>query len=712
MDIHLRTWLSSLHEEIPGYEDLVSTIALNIILRGWKLLPSDKQISNQNLNVKSIDNRNINETNYGCLIVGLAGSGKSFLLSAIAQSTIAKSQTILFNTPRIVKFSLQDILSDAYTGAAEKKIDSMISYLHWIDDPLGSRKSIAILDNCEDFFPISTSFPLLERIRAKILRIATNPNITNASIIWLLSTRNIDFVHTLVLSSGPWKRNIFFLPDAMNNKQRLRVLKKLFSQTSINAKSEDLSLSDIADRCHGMRPSDLLQVVRIGLQLQIDEEKDLHAKEKSIFHYFLRAADVLRPDLVRSRTLTATLPPSSKEVNINELVGMDAIFFHAMELIKMSLDTEKRMKLYNEGKLPPKGMLIVGKSGSGKTNLALALARHAMDSGISNSIVVNATDIISPTLGASEKAIANLFLQAKALSPCVVVFDQLSTFASSYSSTPTFARLLAALCNELDQLETPNDTEALRIGGLRECASWQNSLHSALVSGNSLFWNNNNTDNTLKKVDSNFSLDISTLSAVAGRIICKSCEHCNYEHLNISSGNSLVASYNAPSVFIIGVANNRLEIADSLSRRGRLDTFISTPDVTSIIGSILLFRLFAQSPLENNNSEYDFYQLPTNICHGNNGISDILRSDPTISNEILKLNLSTNWSSLLLNIAVHICNECLCTHNSSVPTAAFFKKLHTVSALSAIRQAKNDNLVEACVISPKNIFDSLIAIKN
>ncbi len=87
-------------------------------------------------------------------------------------------------------------------------------------------------------------------------------------------------------------------------------------------------------------------------------------------------------------------------------------------------------KFNNMGIKPPKGALIYGPPGCGKTLLARALAT---ESG-ANMILVKGPEILSKWLGESEKAVREIFRKAKASSPCVVIFDELDSLARYKSS--------------------------------------------------------------------------------------------------------------------------------------------------------------------------------------------------------------------------------------------------------------------------------------
>jgi transitional endoplasmic reticulum ATPase len=68
---------------------------------------------------------------------------------------------------------------------------------------------------------------------------------------------------------------------------------------------------------------------------------------------------------------------------------------------------------------PPRGVLLYGPPGCGKTLLAKALAAESQ----TNLIVIRGPEILSKWLGESEKAIRDIFRKARSSSPCIILFD-------------------------------------------------------------------------------------------------------------------------------------------------------------------------------------------------------------------------------------------------------------------------------------------------
>jgi transitional endoplasmic reticulum ATPase len=105
-------------------------------------------------------------------------------------------------------------------------------------------------------------------------------------------------------------------------------------------------------------------------------------------------------------------------------------------------------KFTKMGIKPPKGALIYGPPGCGKTMIARALAT---ESG-ANMILVKGPELLSKWVGESEKGIREIFRKAKASSPCVVIFDELDSLVRSKSGEGGVSEtVLSQLLTEIEE---------------------------------------------------------------------------------------------------------------------------------------------------------------------------------------------------------------------------------------------------------------------
>jgi transitional endoplasmic reticulum ATPase len=110
---------------------------------------------------------------------------------------------------------------------------------------------------------------------------------------------------------------------------------------------------------------------------------------------------------------------------------------------------------------PPKGILLTGPPGCGKTLLAKALATASEV----NFISVKGPALLSKWVGESEKGIRDVFRKAKQAAPCIVFFDEIDALApgrgAGGSDSHVTERVISQFLTELDGVEELEDVLVL-----------------------------------------------------------------------------------------------------------------------------------------------------------------------------------------------------------------------------------------------------------
>ncbi|KAJ2120561.1 hypothetical protein IW147_005002 [Coemansia sp. RSA 720] len=187
-------------------------------------------------------------------------------------------------------------------------------------------------------------------------------------------------------------------------KSRAAVLKIMLCRFNNIAHADD-DILRIAKKAHGFSPADLQSLcTRAFMEHRGDTTAtDLEQMVKSIVPSNLNSFQSKVP-----------------RVLFSDIYGLDETIDRVKSLVFEPLcEPEKFQAMQVE---PPRGALIYGPPGSGKSLLCCAIANELAV----NTIWVDASQVRSMIVGESEKAIADLFAQARKSSPCILLFDHVS----------------------------------------------------------------------------------------------------------------------------------------------------------------------------------------------------------------------------------------------------------------------------------------------
>jgi ATPases of the AAA+ class len=148
-----------------------------------------------------------------------------------------------------------------------------------------------------------------------------------------------------------------------------------------------------------------------------------------------------------------------RKVAWNDIGGYEDVKKEIREYVEFPLKNKDLAKVY--GLRPPKGILLFGPPGCGKTLMMRALASEAK----LNFIYVNVSDIMSKWYGESEARLKELFANARKNAPCILFFDEIDTIGvrrETHSGDSVTPRLLSLMLSEIDGLH--NDDGVIIVG--------------------------------------------------------------------------------------------------------------------------------------------------------------------------------------------------------------------------------------------------------
>ena len=152
-------------------------------------------------------------------------------------------------------------------------------------------------------------------------------------------------------------------------------------------------------------------------------------------------------------------PSAMREIQIQrpnvhweDIGGLSDIKDELAEVVEWPL---KYPDLFSEGDVkPPKGLLLYGHPGTGKTLIAKAVATTSE----SNFISIKGPELLSKWVGESEKGVREVFRKARQAAPCIIFFDEIDSIAprrntSSATDSHVTERMVSQLLTEIDGLE-------------------------------------------------------------------------------------------------------------------------------------------------------------------------------------------------------------------------------------------------------------------
>jgi transitional endoplasmic reticulum ATPase len=221
--------------------------------------------------------------------------------------------------------------------------------------------------------------------------------------------------------------------------------------------AEDVDLDELADITHGFVGADLASLAReaaMNALRRVLPEMDLELKE--IPKEILEKLFVTKQDFME--VLKLTEPSAMREVLVEvpkvgweDVGGLAEVKAKLKEVVEWPLKYPESFERL--GIQPPKGVLLYGPPGCGKTLLAKAVANESE----ANFISVRGSDILSKWFGETEKRLGDIFKKAKQVSPCLVFFDEFDALAPMRGGAMGEPRVVERIVNtilaEMDGME-------------------------------------------------------------------------------------------------------------------------------------------------------------------------------------------------------------------------------------------------------------------
>ncbi|CAL8404001.1 unnamed protein product [Boreogadus saida] len=298
---------------------------------------------------------------------------------------------------------------------------------------------VLFLDEVDSLCPRRTGSSAPEnRVVAQLLTLMDGMDQSDRFLI-VGATNRPDSLDPALRRPGRFDREVVM--GAPTQQQREAILGVLCQKMPL---APSVDMADLAQRTVGYVGADLGALSREAAMCAIRHDAQRSGGQEIDMSHFQQALKTVLPSCLRSSLGRTDLAPVSWE-QIGGLQDVKLKLIQSIEWPMKHPDAFMRLGLSR-----PRGVLLYGPPGCAKTTLVRAAAAASHCAFLS----VSGADLYSPYVGDSERALAQLFQQARACTPCILFIDEIDTVIGSRSGgespNSVQTRLLSVLLNELD----------------------------------------------------------------------------------------------------------------------------------------------------------------------------------------------------------------------------------------------------------------------
>src|ERR1044071_7848413 len=378
----------------------------------------------------------------GVLLHGPPGTGKTLLAKAVANES----------NSHFISISGPEIMSKFY-GESEARLREIFK------EAKEKAPSIMFVDEIDSIAPKreEVTGEVERRVVSQLLSLMDGLE-ARGKVIVIAATNRPNAIDQALRRPGRFDREIEIkVPD---KRGRLEILQIHTRNMPLDT---DVNQDRMAAVTHGFVGADLEYLCkeaamkclrRLLPELNLEDEKlapEVLDKLIITMSDFESAIKDVMPSAMREVYL------ESPDVSWKDIGGLEEVKRELQEAVEWPMrypDMYKKL-----GHAIPKGILLHGPSGTGKTMLAKAVATESE----ANFIGVKGPELMSKWVGESEKGIREIFRKARQAAPCVIVFDEIDSIAPTRGGgagmeggigiNTSTERMVSQLLTELDGIQ-------------------------------------------------------------------------------------------------------------------------------------------------------------------------------------------------------------------------------------------------------------------
>jgi transitional endoplasmic reticulum ATPase len=376
----------------------------------------------------------------GVLLHGPPGCGKTLLARAVANESEANFFSI--NGP--------EIMSKFY-GESEARLREIFQQAQQ------NSPSIIFIDELDAIAPKreEVTGEVERRVVAQLLALMDGLS-GRGNVIVIGATNRPGALDPALRRPGRFDREVEIgVPDKQGRHEILQI------HTRGMPLAKDVDLRKLADMTHGYTGADLAALARETAMKALRRYlPEINLEEERIPPSVLEKMEIRMEDFLNAyREIT---PTAMREVYIeipavrwDQIGGLEEVKEELKEAVEWPLKNPELFK--RMGIRPPKGILLFGPPGCGKTLLARAVATESE----ANFVSIKGPEVFSKWVGESEKAIREVFRKARMASPAVIFFDEFDSLVPrrgmGYADSGVTERVISQLLTEMDGIMTLED---------------------------------------------------------------------------------------------------------------------------------------------------------------------------------------------------------------------------------------------------------------